>query len=57
MSREYITKAHYPVYTSNEIELMESHTSNYGLCKECSTYSKHVAYPCPTIRAIEKDLG
>jgi hypothetical protein len=57
MAQEYITKAHYPVYTSDEIELMELHISNYGLCKECSTYSKHVAYPCSIIEAIKKDLA
>ena len=54
MAREYITLAHYPVYTSNEIELMELHTSRYGLCSECSTYSNYVAYPCTVIQDIER---
>jgi hypothetical protein len=56
MTREYITLAHYPVYTSNEIDLMDLHTSSYGLCSECSTYSKYVAYPCAVIQAIENPV-
>lgn len=32
------------------------HKPNYGLCKACTTSVVHVAYPCATIQAIEKEL-
>lgn len=54
--REYITLAHYPTYTPNEIDLMDLHTSSYGLCTECSTYSTYVAYPCLIIQAIQNPV-
>lgn len=56
MIKEYITLAHYPTYTSDEIEVMELHTSSYGLCTECTTYSTYVAYPCSTIQAIQNPV-
>jgi len=37
--------------------VVELHKSNYGLCKACTTLTVHVAYPCPTIQTIEKELG
>jgi len=36
--------------------VVELHKSNYGLCKACTTLTVHVAYPCATIQAIEKEL-
>ena len=45
MSREFITKAHYP----QGREDLELHQSSYGLCTECSTFTNYVPYPCPVI--------
>jgi hypothetical protein len=36
---------------------IEKHKPNYGLCKACTTSLVHIAYPCPTIQAIEKELA
>jgi len=33
------------------------HKPNYGLCKACTTSVVHVAYPCATIQAIERELN
>jgi len=45
MTREFITKAHYP----QGREDLELHQSNYGLCTECSTFTNYVPYPCPIV--------
>ena len=37
--------------------VVELHKPNYGLCKACTTSLIHIAYPCPTIQAIEKGLA
>ena len=47
MSREFITKAHYPDSTAI---ILERHTSSYGLCTECSSFSTYVPYPCPIVK-------
>ena len=47
MVKEFITKAHYP--TDDVAALLELHQSSYGLCRECSSSSVLVAYPCPII--------
>ena len=36
--------------------VVELHKPNYGLCKACTTSLIHIAYPCLTIQAIEKEL-
>ena len=47
MSKEFITLAHYP---DSAALILEKHTSSYGLCTECSTFSIHVAYPCDIVK-------
>jgi hypothetical protein len=47
MVKEFITKAHYP--TDDVPTLLELHESSYGLCRECSSFSVLVPYPCPII--------
>jgi hypothetical protein len=44
MNKEYITLAHYP-----QREDLELHQSSYGLCTECSTFTKYVPYPCSVV--------
>jgi len=49
--KEFITKAHYP---NDDIgEIIRLHRSNYGLCFECSTNDKHIAYPCNLIQELD----
>jgi hypothetical protein len=51
MTQEFITKAHYP---NDDIgEIIRTHRSSYGLCSECSTNEKHIAYPCNPIQELE----
>ncbi len=47
MSKEFITKAHYPDSTAL---ILERHTSSYGLCTECSSFSTYIPYPCPIVK-------
>lgn len=49
MSKEYITKAHYPQDTLSE------HTSSYGLCIKCSSFSTYVPYPCPIVEEANNE--
>jgi hypothetical protein len=52
MSKEFITKAHYP---KDDVDLLlEKHISSYGLCTECTTFSSYVPYPCPIIQEVTK---
>jgi len=46
MSKEFITKAHYPDIRSL---ILERHTPSYGLCTECSSFSTYIPYPCPIV--------
>jgi hypothetical protein len=48
MSKEFITKAHYPTIDTKTI--LEEHQPSYGLCTECSTFSIYVAYPCAIVK-------
>jgi hypothetical protein len=50
MTKEFITKAHYPNQDIGEI--LRTHRSSYGLCSECSTSYKYVPYPCQVIQEI-----
>ena len=50
MTKEFITKAHYPNQDIGEI--LRTHRSSYGLCSECSTSDKYVPYPCQIIQEI-----
>ena len=52
MSREFITKAHYPDSTAI---ILERHTSSYGLCTECSSFSTYVPYPCPIVKEVTSE--
>ena len=47
MTREFITKAHYPDSTAL---ILERHTPSYGLCTECSSFTNYVPYPCPIVK-------
>jgi len=50
MTKEFITKAHYP---NDDIgEILRSHRLSYGLCTECSTTDKYVPYPCDRIQEL-----
>lgn len=37
--------------------VVELHSAYFGLCKTCTTLNKHIAYPCLTIQAVEKELA
>jgi len=37
--------------------VVELHSAYFGLCKTCTTLNKHIAYPCVTIQAVEKELA
>jgi hypothetical protein len=51
MSREFITLAHYP---KDDVDLiLEKHTSSYGLCSECSSFSTYIPYPCPIVKEVQ----
>jgi len=46
VSKEFITKAHYP---DSRSLILERHTPSYGLCTECSSFSTYIPYPCPIV--------
>ena len=51
MSKEFITLAHYP---KDNIDLiLERHTSSYGLCTECSSFSTYIPYPCSIVKEAQ----
>jgi hypothetical protein len=52
MSKEFITKAHYP---DSLAIILERHTPSYGLCTECSSFSNYIPYPCPIVTEAKND--
>jgi len=52
MTREFITKAHYP---DSKALILERHTPSYGLCTECSSFTNYVPYPCPIVEEANNE--